>query len=389
MRYAWVISSGTELALGQTVDTNGAWLAAQLAAHGVRTLRHITVPDDAEAIRDVVLQAAGACDVILLTGGLGPTDDDLTRQALADAAGTQLELHPPSLEHLRAFFASRGREMPSPNITQAMVPRLASALPNTCGTAPGIRIDLRGTPCYALPGVPFEMRDMFEREVAPHLRMAADGAVLLNRVLHTFGLGESDLGERIRDLMTRGRNPEVGTTAGFGIVGIRINAAAPTRLAAEALLDQTEAELRHRLGSIIFGRDQDTLAGVVGELLVAAGRTLGTAESCTGGLIAALLTDIAGSSRYFCGGVIAYANDAKINMLSVDRAELEKTRRGQRSCRPRLGPRRRRGVRNRLRRVRDGDRRAHRWHPAEARGPRLHRLAYPHANVGSSLPVRQ
>jgi nicotinamide-nucleotide amidase len=323
MRRAWVISTGTELALGQTVDTNTAWLAAQLAALGIRTLRHITVPDDADATRDVLLQAATACDVILLTGGLGPTDDDLTRQALADAAGVQLHLHPPSLDHLRAFFAARGREMPERNTVQALLPQAATALPNTCGTAPGICIALSGTPCYALPGVPFEMRAMFEREVAPALKRLADGAALLSRTLHTFGLGESDLGERIRDLMVRGRNPEVGTTAGFGLVGIRINAAAPSHADAEALLDQAESDLRRRLGSIIFGRDGDTLPGVVGALLAATGRTLSTAESCTGGLIGTLITDVAGSSRYNRGGAIAYANQAKVAILDVDPEEVE------------------------------------------------------------------
>lgn len=323
MRYAWVISTGTELALGQTVDTNTAWLAAQLAAIGIRTLRHITVPDDTDATRNVVLQASTACDVILLTGGLGPTDDDLTRQALANATGVPLELHAPSLEHLRAFFAARGREMPPANTVQAMLPQSATALPNTCGTAPGIRIELNGTPCFALPGVPFEMRAMFERHVLPELQRRTTGATLLTCILQTFGLGESDLGERIRDLMARGRNPEVGTTAGFGLVGIRINAAAPTRAAAQALLDDTEAELRARLGSIIFGRDGDTLASVVGAQLIASGQTLSTAESCTGGLIGTLITDIAGSSAYYRGGAITYADDTKVSLLDVDQRTLD------------------------------------------------------------------
>jgi nicotinamide-nucleotide amidase len=322
MRHAWIIATGTELALGQTVNTNGAWLAAQLAALGLRTERHVTVADDAVATRDVVLQAAQACDVVVVTGGLGPTDDDLTRQALADAAGVALELHPPSLEHLRAFFAARGREMPERNRVQALVPRGAQVLPNPCGTAPGVRIELHGTPCYALPGVPFEMRAMFAREVAPQLRPAADDAVLLSRRLHTCGLGESDIGMRLEDLMRRGRNPEVGTTAEFGIVGIRINAAAETRAAAEAGLDETEREVRRRLGEVVFGRDEETLASVVGAILLAAGQTLSTAESCTGGMIGALLTDVPGSSRYYHGGVVAYANNAKTNLLGVGTALL-------------------------------------------------------------------
>jgi len=323
MRQAWIISCGTELTLGQTVDTNAAWLAGQLAALGYRSARHITVPDDAMALRETLLQAAAACDVVLLTGGLGPTVDDVTRDALAAVAGVPLEVHPPSLEHIRAFFAARGREMPPQNAVQARLPKGATALPNTCGTAPGVRLLLGGTPCYALPGVPFEMRAMFAQCVAPELRDAGAGGALLSRELHTFGLGESDLGARIEDLMQRGRNPEVGTTAQFGQVGVRINAAAATRVAAEALLDQTEAELRYRLGAVVFGRETDTLGSVVGKALLARGWKLSTAESCTGGLIGHLLTDIPGSSRYYVGGVVAYANEVKAEVLGVDRMALE------------------------------------------------------------------
>jgi nicotinamide-nucleotide amidase len=311
------------LVLGQTVGTNAAWLATQLAALGVRTERQVTVGDDLAATRDVLLEAVRACDLVVLTGGLGPTEDDLTRQALAEAAGQPLMPHAPSLEHLRAFFAARGRQMPARNRVQALAPPSATVLPNPCGTAPGLRIELRGTPCYALPGVPFEMRVMFEREVAPRVQAGGQGAVLLSRRVHTCGLGESDIAERIADLMERGRNPEVGTTAELGLVSIRINAAGDTRAAAEAHLAATETELRRRLGDAVYGREGDTLAGVVGEQLASAGLTLSTAESCTGGMIGTLLTDIAGSSRYYRGGAIVYANEAKERLLGVGHAELE------------------------------------------------------------------
>jgi nicotinamide-nucleotide amidase len=155
---AWLISTGTELVLGQSIGTNAAWLAAQLAGLGIRSVRHVTVADDLAATRDTLLEAAAACDLVVLTGGLGPTEDDLTRQALAEAAGVPLVLHAPSLEHLRAFFVARGREMPDRNRVQALAPQGATVLPNPCGTAPGLQVELRGTPCYALPGVPSEMR---------------------------------------------------------------------------------------------------------------------------------------------------------------------------------------------------------------------------------------
>ena len=323
MRHAWIVSIGTELALGQTVDTNTAWLAEQLAALGIRPSRHVTVADDTDATRDVLLQAADACDVILVTGGLGPTADDLTRHALADAAGVPLELHEPSVEHIRARFVARGREMSSSNVVQAMIPSTGHAIHNTRGTAPGVQIELRGTPCYAMPGVPPEMRTMFERDIAPQLRQAAGGAIVLSRRLHTFGEGESVIGERIANLMTLGRNPHVGTSADLGVITIRINATADKPADARTLADETEHEIRERLGELVYGRDDETLESVIGNALRAAGRTLATAESCTGGMIGALLTDVPGSSDYYVGGTITYANSAKSGLAGVAPADIE------------------------------------------------------------------
>ena len=323
MKTAWLISVGTELTLGQTVDTNAAWLAQRLAAFGLRAPRHVTVPDEVDAIRDVLLEAAAAADVILVTGGLGPTEDDLTRHALAAAAGVGLELHQPSVEQIRARFAARGREMPRTNTIQAMIPQGGQAIPNARGTAPGLRLTLGGVPCFVMPGVPAEMREMFDADIAPVLAAAADGAVLASRCVHTFGLGESMIGERIKDLMVRGRNPEVGTTADLGVVGVRINVRAASRAEADAQLEATEAELRRRLGVVVFGHDADTLPSVVGGLLTAAGATVATAESCTGGMIGAMLTDVPGSSAYYRGGAVTYANDAKIELLGVPQGDLE------------------------------------------------------------------
>ncbi len=187
-----------------------------------------------------------------MTGGLGPTEDDRTRQALAEAAGVPLELDQSSLDWLRAFFAERKRQMPERNKIQAMIPRTGQALPNKLGTAPGIVIRLKDTPCYVLPGVPFEMKAMFAEQVAPRLRAAAAGRVLLTRYLHCFGLGESDIGERIHDLMAPGCNPIVGTSADIGLIDIRLTAGADTPEAAKTLLDETEQEIRTRLGENSF-----------------------------------------------------------------------------------------------------------------------------------------
>jgi nicotinamide-nucleotide amidase len=321
MLRAWIISSGTELALGQAADTNAAWLARHAAELGIRPERLVVVPDDAAALRDVLRAATAAADVVLLTGGLGPTADDLTRHVLADLAGVPLETDAACLAALRAFFEERGREMPPSNRIQAMIPRSGRALPNPCGTAPGIAIELGGRPCFALPGVPHEMQTMFAREVAPVLAARAGGRVLVGRALHCFGLPESEVGSRLGELMDRGRNPEIGTTAHLGLISVRINATAESRPAAATLLDQAECQVRARLGQAVFGRDADTLAAVVGEALAAAGRTLATAESCTGGLLGQLITDVPGSSRYYLGGVVTYADSAKKTLLGLS-AEL-------------------------------------------------------------------
>jgi nicotinamide-nucleotide amidase len=317
MRRAWVISTGTELTLGQTVDTNSAWIAQRLAALGVRTERHVTVADELRAICDVLREATRHADLVVLSGGLGPTDDDLTRQAFADVSGRPLTLHAASLEQVRAFFSERGREMPEPNRVQALLPESAEAIRNQTGTAPGIAMQIGGALCIALPGVPSELMQMFESDVAPRVAADAGGRVLLSRKLNCTGRGESEIGALIRDLMQRGRNPEVGTTAASGIIGVRLNAEADSSEQAQRLLDETEADVRRRLGDLIFGHDDETLAEAVGRLLRQARRTVSTAESCTGGLIGKLLTDIAGSSDYFVGSAVTYSNQAKQRLLNV------------------------------------------------------------------------
>ncbi len=321
MQTAWIVSIGTELSLGQSVDTNSAWLAARLAAGGMRATRHLTIPDELPLIVAAFREAATAADVVLVTGGLGATADDLTREALAEAAGVALETDAASLAAIEAFFQARGRVMPQRNQVQALIPVGGQSLPNPNGTAPGVRVDIAGVPFFAMPGVPREMAPMFENHVAPAL--PAGRAVIRSRVLHCVGITETELGEKIADLMARGRNPEVGTTAALGIVGVRVNATAPSPQAADELLDSEAGEIRARLGTFVFGRDGETLAAAVGALLAQRGRSVATAESCTAGLIAAQLTDMAGSSRYFLGGAVTYSNESKQRVLGVPAAVLQ------------------------------------------------------------------
>ncbi len=321
LRSAIIVSIGDELTLGEIADTNAAWLARRLTALGLRVTRHLTLPDDLPELTRHLRAAADEVDLLLITGGLGPTDDDLTRQALADAAGVPLESSPSALEQIREFFALRGRPMPDANRRQACLPRGGVSLPNRCGTAPGIRLALARATCYALPGVPFEMRDMFERLVLPELTARAAGEVLIRRTLRCAGLPEDRLAPLVARWMHPGANPAVGTTAGMGLIDIRIRARASDGEAAARLIAPVEHDLRKALGDKIFGTDEDTLAAVVGRLLAERRQTLTTAESCTGGLLAKLITDVPGASRYYLGGAITYDNRLKQQLLDVS-AEL-------------------------------------------------------------------
>ncbi|MGD0461214.1 MAG: competence/damage-inducible protein A [Tepidisphaeraceae bacterium] len=329
---AIVVSIGDELVLGQTVDTNSSWLSRELASVGIAVVEHITVADDSAAIEAAISGAAMRCDLLLINGGLGPTKDDLTREALTRALNAPLELNADWLRRLESFFAQRGRPMPQTNRVQAMIPRGARLLDNTAGTAPGIDADFTGggtsRSCriFAMPGVPSEMKLMFQKSVLPHLaQMGAGtdagtdaGAVILSGTLHTFGVGESTIGEQLGDLMDRRRNPSVGTTVSSGVVSVRINARFAHRDAARAELEQTAGLCRDALGDLIYGSDEQTLASVVADLLTADKvRTVATAESCTGGLLAKMLTDIPGSSGYFQKGWITYSNQAKTELLDV------------------------------------------------------------------------
>lgn len=314
---AQILSIGTELTLGQTVDTNAAWLAQRLAAVGIDCGLHVTVPDDRPAITRAIRTASAEAALVLVSGGLGPTADDLTRDALADAMGVDLRLDANSLNRIEDFFRSRGRTMRESNSGQAMVPIGARPIENTCGTAPGLQARVGDADVYVMPGVPFEMKVMFERSIEPILVARTGGAVIVQRTLHTFGMPESQLGEQIADLMRRDRNPAVGTSAADLVISIRVNAKAETAEAAGRLAETDVAELRRRLGDVVFGEDGQTLADAVAARLIQRRQTVSTAESCTGGLIAKRLTDVPGSSAYFVQGFVTYANEAKRRLLGL------------------------------------------------------------------------
>lgn len=332
---AVLLSIGDELVLGQTVDTNTAWLAERLARLGMMCLRHETIADDRQLIaeafrraaRDAAAHGAGQ-GLVIATGGLGPTADDLTRFALADAMDVGLTPHGESLTLIEAFFARIGRPMSEGNRVQALCPDGADMIRNDAGTAPGIHATLHGTHIYVTPGVPREMKTMFDLAVEPAIRHAASLAdqtldTILTTKINTFGLGESDAADQLGDLMARDRNPTVGTTVADGLCSIRVRARYANPDEAQRQADATIALIHERLGPACFGRDDDTLQSATVGALNAKQLTVATAESCTGGLLGSMLTDVPGSSRVYAGGWVTYANAMKTQQLGVPPEVIE------------------------------------------------------------------
>jgi nicotinamide-nucleotide amidase len=314
---AAIVSIGSELATGELIDSNAAWLAAGLTRLGIRVAWHVTVGDDQEAIRRTLTQALDGCDVTLVSGGLGPTADDLTRFALADAIGRPLAENVTALDQIRGLFARWQRPMPDSNRVQAMIPEGCRVIPNTRGTAPGIRYESGARALFALPGVPDEMKAMFQAAVAPVLRSLAGTSSIHEARLACFGISEARLGELLADVMRRDRNPQVGTTASRAVIRVRVVGTGADETEVRRLVAADLAEIRRRVGDAVFGEGDDTLELAVARLLRDHSLTIATAESCTGGLLAKRLTDIPGSSLYFLRGYVTYSNGAKSDLLGV------------------------------------------------------------------------
>jgi len=321
---AILLAIGDELCLGQTVDTNSAWVSAKLAERGVTTEAHQTVADDRRAIERAIRQAAHQAELVIVSGGLGPTEDDLTREALADAMGVELVEDPEAIKTLEAFFRERGRPMPQRNRVQALHPRGSTTMPNPNGTAPGIHAHLDRAEIFILPGVPREMRAMVLDQVLPRIeKHHGSGRTILTAKINTFGSGESNIAERLGPLMARERNPKVGTTVSDGIVSVRVRSEFADTAASQRELERTIEEVEAAVGPLAFGRDEATLQEAVVAQLAAKHATLATAESCTGGLLGAMLTDVPGSSTAYAGGWVTYRNDMKTSQLGVDAALIE------------------------------------------------------------------
>jgi nicotinamide-nucleotide amidase len=323
IKKAGIISVGNEVLNGRTVDTNAAYIARRLTAEGVPVVSIYVAPDELGAIKRVLELATGDADVVVISGGLGPTDDDLTRQAMAGFLDVELVCREDLLATIQAFFDERGVAMPARNAMQARIPAGAKPIDNATGTAPGVEAEKGGALLFALPGVPSEMERMLETSVLPRVREIAGSQVIVTRRLRCFGVGESTVAEMIGDAMQRGRNPLVNCTVREGVITLDVVATSLDRSQAEQMAAGEEASLRRALGELVYGVEDQTLAEAVGQKLARAGRTLAVAESCTGGLLAKLITDVPGSSRYFLCGWVTYSNESKSRQLGVLPALIE------------------------------------------------------------------
>jgi nicotinamide-nucleotide amidase len=292
---AEIVSVGSELLLGQIVDTNAAFIARQLAALGLDLFHKTTVGDNLGRVAAALETALARADVVITTGGLGPTEDDVTREAVARATGRELEFHPELLEEIEAFFRVRGLPLSPSNRKQAYIPQGAIPVSNPVGTAPCFILEEHEHTLIVLPGVPREMEYLLRSRALPHIR-ARYGlrAAIVSRLVRVAGLGESRVGELLADLMAKGANPTVGTMAHPGQVDVRIAAKAPDEAAARALIAPVETEICARLGDAVFGTDGESLEGAVATRLAARGWTLGLAEVGTGGVVAERLTSVPG-----------------------------------------------------------------------------------------------
>jgi len=320
---AEIIAVGTELLMGQIANTNAQYISARLPDVGIGVYYHSVVGDNPERLRDVITLALSRSDVLITTGGLGPTKDDLTKEAIAGLFNRRLIPHQESLDRLKAFFEGLKRPMTENNLKQASMPEGAIVLRNNNGTAPGCIIEEEEKIVIMLPGPPSEMKAMFEESVIPFLSERSDSRIV-SRFLRIFGIGESAMEDVIKDLIESQSNPTIAPYAKEGELALRITARYPKECVSRDLIAPIEEEIRKRLGIKVYSSDNKDLDEVVSEMLLETDTTIAIAESCTGGLISARLTETPGISRVFNRGIISYSNRSKMENLHVKKRTLER-----------------------------------------------------------------
>ena len=317
-----ILSVGTELLLGNIANTDAQMLSQGLSELGLNVYYHTVVGDNPQRVREAVAIAKGRADIIITTGGLGPTCDDLTKNVLAESFGKKLVFHEESAQRIRSFFERMKRPMTENNLQQAMLPEGCTVLTNDWGTAPGCAFEAEGTHVIMLPGPPSECRPMFHHRAVPYLQVLSEG-VIASHTLKLFGIGESAVEAQLRDQMNAMTNPTLAPYAKEGECELRVTAKAPSDREAQALLKPTVEQVKALFGDKVYGVDVSSLEEVVEGLLKEKGLTIGVAESCTGGLMAKRLTDLPGASQVFKGGVVSYTNEVKANVLGVSPELLE------------------------------------------------------------------
>lgn len=321
---AEIITIGDEILFGQIIDTNTQWIGTQLTDIGIRPARKTSVGDNRQDILDAFAQAAQRVDVVIVTGGLGPTRDDITKHTFCEYFGTELEINQEALALITEFFAKRGRAMTELNIQQAALPKNCTYIPNLWGTAPGMWFEKDGVIYVSLPGVPYEMKSLMEFEILPRLKARFSTSIIQHKSIRTIGIGESFLAEKIagwEDALPE--HIKLAYLPHFGQVRLRLTGTGTDQQVLERELAEQVALVLPLIEEHVFGYDSDELETVIGSLLINSNATVSTAESCTGGYVANQITSIPGSSRYYEGSVVSYSNDVKMGVLGVSRETLE------------------------------------------------------------------
>lgn len=320
---AEIIGVGSELLLGQISNTDAQYISQKLSQLGINVFYHTVVGDNSKRLKKALEIAVDRVDIIITTGGLGPTMDDITKETIAEFLGIPLELHQPSVDRIENYFAKRGRTISQNNYKQAYFPKGSIILSNNHGTAPGAILEYNNKIFIILPGPPRELQPMFEEHVIPYLENRSSEKIV-SRVLKIYGIGESDMEEKIKDLLIDQSNPTIAPLAGVSELSIRLTAKTSRNEDPFKLIQPIERKIRERLGDVVYGVDDDALESVVVNLLIESGKTIATAESCTGGLIAERITSIPGASKVFLQGIVSYSNQSKIEILKVSKDTIAK-----------------------------------------------------------------